>query len=669
MDKRALRKISGPNRKLNCRSGVFYAEQIQYVVCTEVKNIAHRRTLVLYVYDKERVLAGDSIPKWTVFQSKEEYIALCRDEEGTRWHQSMFNSLNREYCFSGKCSFYSYADEERVTRFCQKANLKGFNSLDGLQYELFCKRQKARRLKSQKKIAERMKPVKSLPRDIKGFIFRETLPHYIFYDYVKGKAPRNACCTACRHEVFVTEAKHNGKGICPRCKSDVIYKSRGRRGNIVDRSTVQVIQRAGENEVIIRIVKSYCRYCKSDTPKYDIYENARLFLFREDGKPVKQEDYYYCYDRKQLTPWHKGKRPGFGAWSYNFEADYSGYLYHRNLENELKGTPWQYSALKEYYMADPTPLYVDRYLNEYLHYPMLEYLVKLKLFRLATYVVYGDADGSKFYGNNEVLNSSGKTLTEILGVEKKHVPFLQTINPGGKQLKLIKSLLREGIELDVDLLKWCSENSVGNAEYLTVPLRYMTPHRLLRYATEQFAAHRKISNTDNGYYSVNYMMSDYKDYLCMCMALDHDMKSSFVLFPNDLKAAHDRVNDLNQAEITEAYDRRIAKMFNELQERYSFKKMGFMVIAPRSSKEIIREGDKLHHCVGRYVKDVVKDNCTILFIRKASAPKEPFCTVEIKHGDIVQARIQNNGSPPPEVQRFIELWKQQVLYAPATTAA
>lgn len=268
-----------------------------------------------------------------------------------------------------------------------------------------------------------------------------------------------------------------------------------------------------------------------------------------------------------------------------------------------------------------------------------------------------------------MLNSYGKTVTEVLGVGKKYVPFLQAIDPGPKQLTMIKSLLRENIEPDMELMKWCSENSVGNEDYITVPLRYMTPHKLMRYAIEQFAAHRKTSYASEGYYSMSYLMSDYKDYLCMCEALDHEMKSSFVLFPNDLKAEHDRVNDMTQKETSKAYDRRIAKMFEELQNRYGYAKLGLVVVPPHSAKEITREGDKLHHCVGRYVKDMVKNNCTILFIRKASAPKKPFCTVEIKHGDIVQARIQNNDDPPPNVQRFIELWKENVLYAPVLDRA
>ena len=135
-------------------------------------------------------------------------------------------------------------------------------------------------------------------------------------------------------------------------------------------------------------------YRKSDTTTFDVYENARLFFRWEGNKIVSRESYYYCYAYGRITPWHKGDRPIFNHWQYNFEADCTGYLYCRNLDCELNGTPWQYSALREYYNGDPSPLYAGRYLSEYLRYPMLEYLVKLKLYRLATYVVYGDSDGS-----------------------------------------------------------------------------------------------------------------------------------------------------------------------------------------------------------------------------------------------------------------------------------
>ena len=668
MNKRVLRKFAIPSSSPNPKNGIFCADQVKYVVRTAIKNIDHQRTLVLYIYAKESVLAGNHTPRWTMFQQKGGYITLCTDDKGTRWQQSMFENLGKDYFFRDKCSFYSQADERRVTRYCQSEKQKGFESLCLFQLDLLRKKQRENELKKQRRIIERMKPVGALPRDIKGFMHRETLPHYIFYDYAKGKAPKNAYCTACKHNVSVAEAKHNGEGVCPHCKRKITFKSRGRRGYIVDRSTAQVIQRLGSNEMIIRFVKAYRRYPKSDTPEFHVYENARLFLQWDGSKIIASESYYYGYSRDRITPWHPGDRPVFSRWYYNFEADCCGYLYHRNLDSELKGTPWQYSALKEYYAGDPTPLYAGQYLQKYLRYPMLEYLVKLKLYRLATYVAYGDIGGARYY-DDSVLNSKGKTVTEVLGVGKKYIPLLQMIDSGPKQLVMLKAFLRENIRPDLELMRWCSENDVGGEEHITVPLHYMTPHKLMRYATEQFAAHRKTSYASPGYYSMRDLMSDYKDYLRMSEMLKHDMKSSFVLFPNDLKTEHDRVNDTLRNKELQAYDREIARMFEGSQHRYGYAEMGLIVIPPHSAKEITQEGDKLHHCVGRYVKDVVKNNTTILFIRKASAPEQPYCTMEVKHGDVVQARIQNNDDPPPEVKRFIDSWKEKVLYAPALERA
>lgn len=666
MNKRVLRKFAESGRKLNLRSGIFLADQVKYIVCTAVHNIAGRRTLVLYVYAKESMSAGDYLPQWTMFQTTDEYLTLFRDEKGSRWQTSMFQHLDKEWNFAGQCAFYSFADEQRVCRFCKMLDKKGFSSLHELQSRLFYKRQNENKRKKEREIIDRMKAVGALPRDIKGFMRRETLPQYIFYDYQKRKTV-NGYCTACKHEVEVKEAHHNKKGVCPRCKKPVTFKSRGKRGHIIDRSTAQVIQRTGESEIVVRFMKTYCCYPKQDTPRFTVYENARLFLRWEDGRLTGYEPYYWSYTCGALTPWHKGERPVFCRWLYNFEADGCGYLYHRNLDEVLRGTPFQYSALKEYYLADPEPLYVARYLKEYLRYPMLEYLVKLRLYRLATYVAYGE-NGCAFYGN-EILNKYGKNITEVLGIGKRYLPFLQEVNPGRQQLKLIRDLIREHIQPNQQLLKWCTKYNVGDKEQLITLLRFMTPHKLMRYATEQFETHRKTSYASPGYYSMSYLLSDYVDYLAMSDALDYDMKNSFVLFPRDLKEAHDRVNDMSDTELSEVYDRKVAKDFPRLERKYRFSGMGLVVIPPHSAKEIVAEGQKLHHCVGRYVKNVVCGKCVILFIRRLEAPDEPFCTVELRNDAVTQARINNNDNPPLKVQKFMELWKQQVLCVSADAAA
>ena len=669
MDKRALRKEAIPDRKLNVRTGIFCIEQVEYVVCTAIKNIAHHRTLVLYVYEKKKSSNGDFIPRWTMFHIKGDYITLCREDNKTKWRNCMFQNLGKTYDFSRKCAFYSVADEERIAKFFKDTEKKGFKCLNHYQEKIASSRRNKAEIRNQQRIIERMKAVKSLPRDINNFMYLETLPHYVFYDYSKGKAPMKGYCTACNKEVDVVGKKNNDKGFCPECNRYVIFKSRGRRGSFHDRSTAQVLQRIGENEIVVRFIKAYSNYYNCDVPVLKVYETARLFIRWEGNKIVKWDRFYNSYAQKELTPWRRGDRPRFNHWCYYFENDLCGFLYHKNLDKELKCTPWQYSALKEYYYQDPTPLYMPIYLRAYLSHPLLEYLVKLNLVRLATYVVYGDGSGDHRVDWKRLINTKGKNITQVLGIEKKHIPFLRQIDPGIRQFAMIKNMLSQGIIPDMELMKWCSRAKVGTSEYINVPLRFMTPHKLMKYANEQYNTYGKEYRINGIYSNISDILSDYKDYLLMSEALEHDMKSSFVLYPNNLREAHDRVNDLSKPETSAAYDRKIGKMFNGLQSRYKFNKLGFMVVPPASSKDIAHEGDKLHHCVGRYIPSVVKEECVILFIRKASAPKKPYCTVEIKNGDIAQARIQNNEPPPPKLQRFIDQWKQQVIYAPPQLAA
>ena len=669
MDKRALRKEAIPKRKLDIRTGIFCAEQIKYIVCTAIKNIAHKRTLVLYVYEKEKISDCELIPQWTMFHIQDEYITLCRDGSTTKWRTCMFKNLSSAGDFSKKCAFYSVADEERIAKFFKSTTKKGFVCLDNYQERIVSTRHHNAEIKNKKSIIKEMSVVKALPRDIKSFMYLETLPHYVFYDYHKEKTPMKGYCTACKKEVAVSDIKNNSKGFCPKCKRYVTFKSRGRRGHFHDRSTAQVVQRTGENQIVVRFIKAYNSYYNCDTSDLRVYETARLLIRWDGNKIVKWDNYYHSYSNGALTPWCRGNRPRFNHWCYYFENDLCGFLYHKNLDKELSGTPWKYSALKEYYYQDPTPLYMPRYLRSYISYPVLEYLVKLNLVRLATYVVYGDSLGNHRVDWERIINPKGKSITEVLGVEKKHVTFLRQIDPGIGQLEMIKAMLLQGIVPDMELMKWCSRTKVELSEYINVPLRFMTPYKLMKYATEQYNAYRKICYGNGTYSTISDVLSDYKDYLCMSEALDHDMKSSFVLYPNNLREAHDLVNDLSKPEISAAYDRKISKMSIGLQSRFGFSKFGYMVVPPTSSKDIANEGDKLHHCVGRYIPSVVKEKCIILFIRKASAPNKPYCTVEIRNGDIAQARIQNNDPPPPKLQRFIDLWKQQVVYAPNQLAA
>ena len=155
----------------------------------------------------------------------------------------------------------------------------------------------------------------------------------------------------------------------------------------------------------------------------------------------------------------------------------------------------------------------------------------------------------------------------------------------------------------------------------------------------------------------------------MCKELQYDVKNSFILFPRELKAAHDSVAKTLKDKRTAEHEKAIAGSFDEWQKRYQYQGKELMMIPPHSAKEIVDEGAALHHCVRLYVKNVAEKKSVILFVRSVDEPDKSLCTVEVKDGQVTQARGFDNEEPPAQITAFIEQWKQRVLYASDKAAA
>ena len=119
-------------------------------------------------------------------------------------------------------------------------------------------------------------------------------------------------------------------------------------------------------------------------------------------------------------------------------------------------------------------------------------------------------------------------------------------------------MLGHGEKVDISLLKWCSEFNISDPKNLEIPLKYMTPHKLMQYIEKQYA-----SNENCWGRSRQYLLSDYRDYLSMCEALGFDLQNTFVLFPERLIQAHDRINNLSDSEYSEEYDQAVKQHSSE----------------------------------------------------------------------------------------------------------
>ncbi len=139
------------------------------------------------------------------------------------------------------------------------------------------------------------------------------------------------------------------------------------------------------------------------------------YLFAWTVKVLQVQNTLQAILQRGYYTMEKGNRPVFSKWQYNFNADDNGYLYDRNLDLVLDNTPWKYSQLKNYYQADKSPFYVIDYLKRFLDYPMLEYLVKLGLYRLAEELVNPNY---YYYMLDYAINKKGKSIYGVLGLGK-----------------------------------------------------------------------------------------------------------------------------------------------------------------------------------------------------------------------------------------------------------
>lgn len=665
IDKRACRKLAMPELEFNLNEGVLHVESCPYIIRTAVRNIAGQRILVLYIYQRENILAGSIKPRWVMFHSRDDFATLSfREDAKATWQCSTLGSLDRIWGFDSKCAFYRQQDESRVARFC-KCERGAISMLGYLQRLISYRKELERKWKKQRAIIERMKYVPVLPRDLKGFIHREVMPQYIFYDYQR-KGPERAFCTACRHEVSIAAAKHNASGTCPRCKKEITFKCRGRRGRIFDRATVQVLQKAEGNGLVLRIIKVYRSFADSDIPNhFEIWENARQFITLSSSGQCSVDAYYYHYKAGyDLTPWCNGYRPVFDRWKYNFTADMSGVLYQRNLSDTLKDTPWAYSQL-EAFSGIASFSGVATFLSAYIKRPKIEHLIKMKLYRLVSDIIYGGYS----YSALQAINFNGENMRAILGIDRPYFPLLRELNPSIDQLHLIRQLLQADHKPSTEQIKWFIASKISNADAAKELLAHMSVHKLQRYVEQQFAPEDEAALKRVDYYKMNTLITDYHDYLCMCKELQYDVKNSFILFPRELKAAHDSVAKTLKDKRTAEHEKAIAGSFDEWQKRYQYQSKELMMIPPHSAKEIVDEGAALHHCVRLYVKNVAEKKSVILFVRSVDEPDKSLCTVEVKDGQVTQARGFDNEEPPAQITAFIEQWKQRVLYASDKAAA
>lgn len=128
---------------------------------------------------------------------------------------------------------------------------------------------------------------------------------------------------------------------------------------------------------------------------------------------------------------------------------------------------------------------------------------------------------------------------------------------------------------------------------------------------------------------------------------------------NELDRERQRLRSMAEAERYKELDKKAQKLKEQRIEQYEYKESDFEILVPQSVVEIAKEGSYLGHCVSSYTDRHALGHTTILFLRRTAKPNEPFYTIEVNGGTVVQIHgkynnwLGNNPEAIPCVARWL----------------
>lgn len=304
-----------------------------------------------------------------------------------------------------------------------------------------------------------------------------------------------------------------------------------------------------------------------------------------------------------------------------------------NKKYALKFDEFKYSVADKYKYDD-----FFKYLRIYEKYPQAEYLMKMGLQHLATKKIL-----LRKIGKDKEFRKWLIRNTKILKNEYGKYPYFsaQTILSAYK----MKLSILEAQKFEITKKELLKDYNYTNHIVNIVP----------KNEIYEFVTYLNKQNTN---------ASSYNDYLTACEFLHLDMSLQKNKYPHDFKRWHDiRIDEYHTAQAKEDKEKRkeLYKKFAKVASKYiSLQKEsddGFAVIIAKSPAELINEGNKLDHCVGRmnYDQKFAREESLIFFVRNKDNIKKPFVTLEysLSQHKVLQCYGKHDSRPSDEVLDFV----------------
>lgn len=249
----------------------------------------------------------------------------------------------------------------------------------------------------------------------------------------------------------------------------------------------------------------------------------------------------------------------------------------------------------------------------------------------------------ELYDNINLIK--GEQENGIQKTEKEWLDFLEEMKTCEEDLQFY----------NIDYTRGYYYDRNGNSLASLILSSYCKSDILKEYYTLGKFSNYVINETINqGYDRVYDFINELEDYLKMCKSDDIIP----TLYSSYLKQTHD-ITSRNHKVVVEKENEEIFKSRYKDFKAYHNNK-GYMVIAPKDSSDLKKEGDRLNHCVASYIKRVIDNECLIYFLRKDK--EESLITFEVRHNTIVQVRGLHNRKPMKnEIQALQDFAKARGL--------
>lgn len=494
-----------------------------------------------------------------------------------------------------------------------------------------------------------------------GFIYPKTeYPDGTDMQYVNGtRVPSSTpyskiydfeCECGCKSTMVSTQEIIRNKIECPQCHSKNIVEFDRKYKTKMFNAKFELTSREGKNFTIssTRYKANFNRNKDSITIKELGIDEISFTDGRFSISDYRDKEYREGYGEiNDIRNWIKRKDIKAVDLMHVIARDEDEFIYLSFLYSNFKNTksrsyygdPCLFTALKkDYYSSTVETLYKAGFKHKFIK----------------------DVDRYIYSLNSSKDGEKKKKLHQIFDIPKYAMRLVRRMDSyyshEKRQLQRVcEKIDGNNFNVIMDIIE--SETLIDRYNVLDL-LNYITELKDLGYSNLQALTNYICRRTklEQGLYSPIESARLLKDYVSIMKELNFNPEK----YPTSLKKVHDiAVMNKNALSKTAENSKFMEKIVEDEYLELEMKDKMFSVITPKSSDDLIKEGESLSHCVASYVKDVANGLCKIFFLRFTKEPEESYMTIEVRNNEIKQFKGVSNRRASDLDLEFIGKWAEK----------